>query len=178
MRGNRGSSRNESTNGSATIDVTCNVVFAYRPRRHGVGGLYRIVHEHLETFCAQAASLRGGEGLPRFADEAFRAYLPCGPSTLLRTVPSESRDGWLAARFARFRCAACGTDRLGAFSCKGRGFCPSCGARRLTALTAHLTTNSRPDTRGAWSACADTPCGRRSPKISCWSRPTSTSPYA
>jgi hypothetical protein len=34
---------------------------------------------------------------------------------------------WLAAGFARFRCPACGTDRLVASSCKGRGFCPSCG---------------------------------------------------
>lgn len=97
---------------------------AYRPRRPGESVLYRIVREHLETFRAQSASLRGGEGLPRFVEEEFRAYLRCG---------------WLAAGFARFRCAACGTDRLVAFSCKGRGFCPSCGARRMTALTAHLT---------------------------------------
>lgn len=85
--------------------------------------LYGIVPEHLETFRAQAASLRGGQGLPRFVEAEFRAYLRCG---------------WLAAGFARFRCAACGTDRLVAFSCKGRGFCPSCGARRMTAITAHL----------------------------------------
>ncbi|MDD1721797.1 MAG: transposase [Euryarchaeota archaeon] len=102
---------------------------AYRPRRPGAGALYRVVREHLETFCAQAASLRGGEGLPRFVEEEFRAYLRCG---------------WLAAGFARFRCAACGTDRLVAFSCKGRGFCPSCGARRMTALTVHLTDDVFP----------------------------------
>ena len=97
---------------------------AYRPRRPGAGGIYRVVGEHLETFRAQAVSLRRGEGLPRFVEQEFPAYLRCG---------------WLAAGFARFRCAACGTDRLVTFSCKGRGFCPSCGTRRTTVLTAHLT---------------------------------------
>ncbi len=28
--------------------------------------------------------------------------------------------------FARIRCLQCGHERLLAFSCKGRGFCPSC----------------------------------------------------
>lgn len=31
-------------------------------------------------------------------------------------------------------CAACGLDRLVAFSCKGRGFCPRCGGRRMARL--------------------------------------------
>ncbi len=31
-----------------------------------------------------------------------------------------------------------------AFSCNGRGFCPSCGARRTTALTAHLVDHVFP----------------------------------
>ncbi len=96
---------------------------SYRARRPGQSVLYRVVRDHLETFCVQSAGLRGGQGLPRFVEEEFRAYLRCG---------------WLAAGFARFRCPACGTDRLVAFSCKGRGFCPSCGARRMTALTAHM----------------------------------------
>jgi ribosomal protein S27E len=33
--------------------------------------------------------------------------------------------------FARIRCPDCGTERLLAFSCKSRGFCPSCHAKRL-----------------------------------------------
>jgi len=33
--------------------------------------------------------------------------------------------------FARVRCAACRVEFLVAFRCKGRGFCPSCQARRL-----------------------------------------------
>ena len=37
--------------------------------------LYGIVHQHLETFRAQAASLRGGEGLPRFVEEECAATI-------------------------------------------------------------------------------------------------------
>jgi hypothetical protein len=91
--------------------------------------LYRVVRDHLETFRVHSASIREGEGLPRFVDEKFRAYLRCG---------------WLAGGFARLRCAACGTDRLVAFSCKGRGFCPSCSARRMAEHTAHMVDHVFP----------------------------------
>jgi len=53
------------------------------------------VHNHFETFRAQAASLRDGEGLPRFVEQEFRNFLQCG---------------WLAGGFARFRCVDCGSN--------------------------------------------------------------------
>lgn len=37
--------------------------------------------------------------------------------------------GDMHAGFARIRCDACGTERLLAFSCKERTFCPSCGQK-------------------------------------------------
>ena len=40
--------------------------------------------------------------------------------------------------FLRLRCEDCGHEKLVAFSCKRRGFCPSCGARRMAETTAHL----------------------------------------
>ena len=40
------------------------------------------------------------------------------------------RCGWFAGEFARFRCTRCRTERLAAFSYKGRGFC-SGGALNL-----------------------------------------------
>ncbi len=40
--------------------------------------------------------------------------------------------------FPRFRCAGCEHELLVAFSCKGRGFCPSCCGRRMAELAAHL----------------------------------------
>ena len=38
--------------------------------------------------------------------------------------------------FARFRCDECRADLLVAFSCKGRGFCPSCGSRNVATFKA------------------------------------------
>jgi Putative transposase/Transposase zinc-binding domain len=102
----------------------------YRHRSPGDTVLYRLVREHFETFRAQAARLRDGEGLPRFVEQAFREFLRCG---------------WLAGGFARFHCAGCGFDRLVAFSCKGRALCPSCGGRRMVERAAHLVDRVFPD---------------------------------
>ena len=59
----------------------------------------------------------------RPGSSALRQYLTCGI---------------LAHGFARARCAHCGHDFLIAFSCKGRGVCPSCTTRRMAELAAHL----------------------------------------
>lgn len=42
-------------------------------------------------------------------------------------------------------CAGCGRDELVAFSCKGRGFCPSCGGRRMAETAMHLADEILPD---------------------------------
>jgi hypothetical protein len=102
----------------------------YQRRSPGDSVVYRIVREHFETFRAQAAGLRDGEGLPEFVEQAFRDFLRCG---------------WLAGGFARFRCGGCGFDRLVAFSCKGRALCPSCGGRRMAERAAHLVDRVLPD---------------------------------
>jgi len=47
----------------------------------------------------------------------LEAYLKCGR---------------LEHGFLRVRCTTCHAERLVAFSCKRHGFCPSCGARRMT----------------------------------------------
>jgi len=50
--------------------------------------------------------------------DEFDAFLECGT---------------LARGFLRLRWGNCGHDKLVVFSCKRRGFCPSCGgARRVT----------------------------------------------
>ena len=40
--------------------------------------------------------------------------------------------------FLRVRCESCHDERLVAFSCKKRGLCPSCGARRMADSAALL----------------------------------------
>ena len=95
----------------------------YAPRQPGSSVLYEVVRDHLETFLAEASEWRDGEGVPGFVEREFRDFLRCG---------------FLAGGFARFRCTACGWERLIAFSCKSRALCPSCGGRRMTDRAAHL----------------------------------------
>jgi hypothetical protein len=102
----------------------------YRRRRPERTVLHRLVREHLETYIARAEETDPlGHGVPCFVEARFRAYLRCGI---------------LAHGFARARCSGCGHDFLVAFSCKGRGICPSCNARRMAATAAHLTDHVIP----------------------------------
>ena len=45
---------------------------------------------------------------------------------------------------AKMRCAECGHEMFVAFSCKGRGICPSCQARRMSEVAATLTDTLLP----------------------------------
>jgi hypothetical protein len=46
--------------------------------------------------------------------------------------------------FLRVRCERCHAENLVAFSCKGRGVCPSCGARRMAESAALLADELLP----------------------------------
>jgi hypothetical protein len=96
--------------------------FAYERHRPEETTLYRVVQEELETFLAQVEA-QTGSGVPEFVKDEFEAFLECGI---------------LAHGFLRLRCADCAHEKLVAFSCKRRGFCPSCGARRMAETAAHL----------------------------------------
>ena len=85
--------------------------------------LYRTLDRHLETFLARASDQGGGDGLPAFVTRELRAYLRCGR---------------LEHGCVHVRCEQCGDDMVVAFSCKGRGFCPPCGGRRMSGLAAQL----------------------------------------
>jgi ribosomal protein S27E len=54
--------------------------------------------------------------LPRYVEREFDEFLRCG----------RLEYGWLRAV-----CDDCKHEKLVAFSCKRRGFCPSCGSRRM-----------------------------------------------
>ena len=102
----------------------------YRPRRPTQTALYEAVQHHLETFVARVAeSDPMGYGLPDWVERDFRGYLECGI---------------LAHGFARARCEGCGYERLIPLSCKSRGICPSCNARRMCEVAAHLTDHVLP----------------------------------
>jgi len=99
----------------------------YIPRRPEEGVLYEAVQGELETFLARAHARE--RPVPRFVERELRAFLRCG-------IP--------AFGFLRVHCDACGLDRVVAFSCKGRGFCPSCGGRRMADTAAHLVDRVLP----------------------------------
>jgi hypothetical protein len=90
--------------------------------------LHRVVREELESFLARARE--SGAPVARFVEREIRAYLDCGI---------------LANGFLRVYCDDCGCDRLVAFSCKGRGFCPSCGGRRMADTAARLVERVLPE---------------------------------
>ena len=69
-----------------------------------------------ETWLAQCREGHNDDGpVPPYVEREFRRYLDCGI---------------LAHGFARARSGQCGQDSLIAFSCQGRGVCPSRNARR------------------------------------------------
>ena len=99
-----------------------------RRRRPETTVLYQVVARELQTFLAR---VEHGDcpGLPAFVRRELAALLDCGI---------------LARGFARVRCKGCGDDLLVAFSCKGRGICPSCGGRRMADTAAHLVDRVLP----------------------------------
>jgi hypothetical protein len=50
----------------------------------------------------------------------------------------------LEGGFLRVRCENCHAEKLVAFSCKRRGICPSCGARRMVEIAALLVDDVLP----------------------------------
>ena len=89
--------------------------------------LYRLVEQHYPAF--RALRSEAGRPLPDHIEQEFDAYLKCG----------RLEEGLL-----RLRCEDCHAEKLVAFSCKKRGFCPSCGARRMAETAALLADEVLP----------------------------------
>lgn len=95
----------------------------YERRRPEATTLYQVVQDNLETLYGAVDDGAVKLGLPRFVRKELEGYLECG---------------LLCRGFARLRCDGCAETRLVAFACKGRGFCPSCLGRRMSATAANL----------------------------------------
>lgn len=91
--------------------------------------LYRVVQENFETLTANAKSRSGGQSFPVHVYREVEEYLTCGI---------------LANGFVRVSCGDCKNEKLVAFSCKRRGFCPSCGGRRMNEVALHLVDKILP----------------------------------
>ncbi len=89
--------------------------------------LYQIVEKHWPAFQAELDTQ--GKSLPYFVAKEFDEFIKCGK---------------LEHGFLRVRCTSCHDEKLVAFSCKRRGFCPSCGARRMADSAALLVDDVLP----------------------------------
>ena len=97
----------------------------YRPRQARTTPLYQLLesyYEEVKTIWEDRFEKNYGYWRG-FIDAVVARYLDCG-------VPE--------AGFARLKCDACGSERLLTLSCKQRGICPSCDAKRAAAFAAFL----------------------------------------
>jgi len=99
----------------------------YRARAPEQTVLYQAVARNYRTLTALADL--GEKRLPKHVTQEFDAFLKCGI---------------LAYGFLRLKCADCKFEKLVAFSCKKRGFCSSCGGRRMAESAAHLVDSVFP----------------------------------
>jgi ribosomal protein S27E len=90
----------------------------YQPRHPECTVLYRVLFHYLERFLSEYESrFERDYGYFRpIIKEVVEKYLDC----------DNPHCG-----FARVRCRECGSEFLLCYSCKTRGFCPSCHAKRL-----------------------------------------------
>jgi ribosomal protein S27E len=89
--------------------------------------LYQLVEQYYPAFVAPLVAQ--GTELPEYVRREFEDYLKCGR---------------LEHGFLRVRCDTCHAEHLVAFSCKHRGVCPSCGARRMVESAALLVDEVLP----------------------------------
>jgi hypothetical protein len=101
----------------------------YERHRPETTALYEVVRDNLETLYGVIADGALDVRIPKHAKKELEGFLDCG---------------LLCRGFARLKCGPCNESRLVAFSCKGRGFCPSCFGRRMCATAANLVERVLP----------------------------------
>jgi Putative transposase/Transposase zinc-binding domain/Resolvase, N terminal domain len=107
----------------------CPATPTYQRRQPEQTVLYRTIAAHLPAFLARTTRDDRTGGWPAFVRREFERYLKCG---ILAHGP------------LRVQCERCGDTTVVAFNCRGRGFCPSCGGRRMSELAAHLVDHVLP----------------------------------
>jgi len=89
----------------------------YRPRRPERSPFYSVLFHYFERFAAEY-------------EFRFEKHFGRWRSIVRSTVEKFIDCGVLKNGFARVRCEKCKNEYLLAFSCRRRGFCPSCSAKR------------------------------------------------
>jgi hypothetical protein len=104
------------------VESACRIYRPRNPRKTPLWGLLDTLYERVKAVWEERFERKYGywRGL---ADGTVARYLDCGV--------------WDNG-FARVQCRKCPQEFLVAFSCKGRGLCPSCGAKRAAEVAAFL----------------------------------------
>ena len=96
---------------------------SYERRRPEATILHKVIRENLLSFIELAEADPSSASLPDYIKKEFHEFLGCG---------------LLQKGLLRVRCEDCHHERLLAFSCKKRGFCPSCLGRKQALTTEFL----------------------------------------
>ena len=91
--------------------------------------LYQVLARDWETWLAERQADTSRTPLPTYVLREFEAFFRCG---------------LLQYGFIILSCEGCGDQMPVAFSCKNRGFCPSCSAKRMSETAVHLIDNVLP----------------------------------
>lgn len=90
--------------------------------------IHKSVVDNAKTVMANLESV--GKFLPQHITSEFEEFIQCG-------VPGNG--------IVRIRCNSCKKDEILPFSCKCRGICSSCGARRMSSTAANFVDNILPE---------------------------------
>jgi len=100
----------------------------YQRRKPEADLFYRTIKTYWPKFIEEQQRVIS-QSIPKFVKHEFENYLSCG-------IPENG--------FVRTYCYTCKLTGIVAFSCKQRGFCPSCCARRMNDEAAHLVDHVLP----------------------------------
>ncbi len=100
---------------------------SYQRRKPEESQLYQIIEDNYQHLADNLSKQK--KILPSYINKEFERFLECGR---------------LENGFLRVRCQECHHEKLVAFSCKKRGFCPSCGASKMAQTAALLTEQILP----------------------------------
>ena len=104
--------------------------YTYARREPEKTALFQVIQQHLLTFEQEWTDKSDGRTLPSFVTDELHDFLGCGI---------------LARGLAQLFCPTCHERYVVGWSCKGRGFCPSCGGRRMNAGALTLVDHVLPD---------------------------------
>jgi hypothetical protein len=105
--------------------------YTFERRRPEATKLHEVVRDNISTLYAAVDAGFGGAQLPGFVRLDLERFIHCD---------------LLQRGFAYLKCQGqgCQERHLVAFSCKGRGFCPSCAGRRMCATSLNLLDHVLP----------------------------------